>query len=154
MPTTEETQETPKKIRRGRPPGTRRKRHDPEPAPTDGDYAPLDVLGKSPEFEYFAYSARDMQRRFGQYEIEKWSETCARSPWDVFTEEMRGKPVLINGQLTLVRIPRARVEARRKRERDAYQALSRGVSDGDKGRGFEVSERETTTHTINVSKSY
>ena len=156
MSTTEETPADPPKLkkRRGPPPGTRRKRHDPTPAPIDGDYAPLDIAGKNPAFEYFAYSASDMERRFGQYEIEKWSENCAHSPWAVFTEELRGKPVTIRGQLTLVRIPRERIEARRRRERADYLAISRGqTNDEVNARGFKVTE-SATTQTFNVSKSY
>lgn len=143
----------PKTERRGRPPG-KRKRHDPDPAPIDGDYQPLDVVNKEAGFEYFALSDWDMRRRRHQFEIVKWSPTCAHSPWDEFTEEMRGKDVKINGQLTLVRAPKEKLEARRKRERDAYNKMTQGITADAKGRGFDVNETIMPMDAINVSGAY
>lgn len=140
--------------RRGRPPGTKHKRHDPAPAPIDGDYQPLDVVGKEPGFEYFALSDHDRRMRGHRYEVVRWAEKCAHSPWEVFQEENRGKEVRINGQLTLVRAPTERVEARRQRERDAYKKMTKGISDGARQRGFDVNESVMPTDSINVSGSY
>lgn len=134
--------------RRGRPPGPQktRKRHEVTAAPVDGDYQPLDVVGKEPGFNYVAMSARDRQRRGHQYEVVKWSEKCAHSPWEVFTEELRGKDVMINGQLTLMRIPTARDEARKKRERDNFRAAASGISAQDAERGHSPSAKTMVTH--------
>jgi hypothetical protein len=151
----ENVPEAPKVRRRPGPkPGAKKRRHDPEPAPIDGDYQPLDVVGKEPGFEYFALSNHDRQRRGHQFEVVRWSEKCAHSPWEVFSEELRGKEVKINGQLTLMRAPKERVEARRKRERDAYRAQSQAITAEAKGRGFDVTESIMPTHTINVSGAY
>lgn len=142
--------------RRGRPPGkaAKKRRHDPAPAPIDGDYQPLDVIGKEKGYEYFALSARDMMRRGHQFETVKWSEKCAHSPWEVFKEEMRGKDVKINGQLTLVRAPTERVEARRRAERAAHVALTEGLNASARQRGFDVNETITPMDAINVSGAY
>ena len=141
--------------RRGRPPGGKRTRNDPAPAPIDGDYQPLDIVGEEQGFQYIAMSDHDRRRRGHQFEVERWSEKCAHPPWEVFSEEMRGREVKVNGQLTLMRCPTERIEARRRREREAYQAMSRGLIQSDKDRGFDVVERSSiNTHTINVSGSY
>src|SRR6185369_2531077 len=93
----ENVPEAPKVRRRPGPkPGAKKRRHDPEPAPIDGDYQPLDVVGKEPGFEYFALSNHDRQRRGHQFEVVRWSEKCAHSPWEVFSEDLRGKEVKIN----------------------------------------------------------
>ena len=142
--------------RRGRPKGAvqAKRRKDPQPAPIDGDYQPLDVVNKKPGFFYCAMSTYDRQRRGHQFEVERWSEDCAHSPWETLTDENRGKEVKINGQLTLMRCPQERIDARRKRERDAHRAQATGLTDAAKAQGFEVRDRTINTHTINVSKSY
>ncbi len=136
--------------RRGRPAGAKtRKRHDPSPAPVDGDYQPLDIVGKEEGFEYFAFSDYDRQRRGHQFEPERWSEKCAHPPWEVFKEEMRGQEVKVGRQLTLMRAPKARMEARRKRERDAYLSARAGAEAADTARGHNP-QRPTVTNTHNI----
>lgn len=131
-----------------------RKRHDPSPAPVDGDYQPLDITGKEAGWNYVAMSDRDRQRRGHQYEVVRWSATCAHPPWEVFTDELAGKEVKVNGQLTLMRIPAARDEARKKRERDAHRAASQGISAQDAAAGFSPSARSMVTHTLPVNHAY
>ncbi len=149
-----ETEAAPK--RRGRPAGTKtRKRHDPAPAPVDGDYQPLDIVGKQPGFEYFAFSDHDRQRRGHQFEPERWSEKCAHPPWEQFREELRGQEVKVGRQLTLMRAPKAQVEARRKRERDSFRAASAGIAAADTDRGHSPQKPTIhTTHTIPVHGAY
>ncbi len=155
MSTEAEIAEPKTKRRGGRPPGSKtRKRHDPSPAPVDGDYQPLDVVGKESGYDYFAFSDRDRQRRGHQFEVVRWSEKCAHSPWEIFKEELRGQEVKINGQLTLMRAPKAHVEARRKRERDAYRAASAATAAADTARGFTPSANVINTHNIPVAGAY
>lgn len=151
---TSEVQAPPPARKRGRPPGNKRKRHDATPAPIDGDYQPLDVVGKQAGFDYVALSDHDRQRRGHWYEVERWSETCAHPPWDVFTDDKRGKEVKINGQLTLMRIPTARNQARKDRELAAYREASRGPSSAAEGRGFGVTETAMAMDAFDVSGAY
>lgn len=149
---TPETEEAPQPRKRpGRKPG---KRRDPVPAPVDGDYQLLDIVNKQPGFEYFALSDFDRRKRGHQYEVERWAEDCAHPPWETFRPELRGQEVKVNGQLTLMRAPKAQVEARRKRERDGFRAQSAGIREANEGRGFGVNESFVNTHNIPVAGAY
>lgn len=155
-----ETQEATKPTkRRGRPPGVKTKatrpRHELTEAPIDGDYQPLDIVGKDPAFEYAAMSVRDRQRRGHQYEVERWSETCAHPPWEAFREDMRGQEVKVNGELTLMRIPKERDRARKQRELNAFRAARDGIVAADAERGHRPQkEKRMVTHNVPVQRVY
>lgn len=155
-----ETQEAPKAKRKpGRPPGVKgakaRARHELTEAPIDGDYQPLDVVNKDPAFEYVAMSTRDRQRRGHQYEVVRWSEGCAHSPWESFKEELRGQEVKINGELTLMRIPKERDQARKRREMNSFRAARDGIAAADADRGHRPQkEKRMVTHNVPVQRVY
>lgn len=155
-----EPTEAPKTKRRGRPPGAKsatkvRARHELTEAPVDGDYQPLDVVNKNPAFEYAAMSSRDRQRRGHQYEVERWSESCAHSPWETFREELRGQEVKVNGELTLMRIPKERDRARKQRELNAFSAARDGIAASDAARGHKPqTEKRMVTHKVPVQRVY
>lgn len=147
-----------KPKRRGRPPGKARPRHELTAAPVDGDYGYLDIVGKDPAFNYVAMSAHDRERRGHHYEPERWSENCARPPWATFDETKRGQEVQINRQLTLMKIPRERDNARKRRELESFRAAQNGVSQiGTQGEFASVEvtqDKSVKTHEFRVNHIY
>lgn len=94
----------PAKRKVGRP---AKRRHDPPPAPVDGDYALDDIVNKARGFDYGLIS----RRQRGKYQArgwvpERWSADCARSKWD-YGEHVNGDEVTVNNELTLMKIPSA-----------------------------------------------
>lgn len=148
-----------KPKRRGRPPGKATKvrpRHELTAAPVDGDYQPLAVTNKNPAFHYVAMSAHDRKRRGHRYEVERWSENCAHAPYETFSEAIRGQEVKINGELFLMRIPKERDLAFKRRELATFNAAKDGVAQESTGVGHEVRpEKRVVTHSaIPVSHIY
>lgn len=150
-----------KPKRRGRPPGKTkvRPRHELTAAPVDGDYGYLDITGKDPAFNYVAMSAHDRERRGHHYEPERWSENCAHPPWVQFEESKRGQEVQVNRQLTLMKIPRERDNARKRRELETFRAAKSGVAAAPNSRGEFATvenqeERSIQTHEFRVNHIY
>lgn len=116
----------PPKRKAGRPP---KKRHDPEPAPIDGDYQNDHITGKQAGWDYGLVSDR-LRGKYLAYgwQVERWGAGCARPLWD-YGEHKDGEEVRINNQLTLMKIPTDRRNKINQRERqwhtDAKAALKR-----------------------------
>ena len=109
----EEVPATPTKRKPGRP----KKRHDPAPAPIDGDYSLDQVVNKRPGFDYGLISARQRGRYQARGWIpERWSAGCARSKWD-YGQHKDGDEVQVNNDLTLMKIPTDRRQAMESSER-------------------------------------
>jgi hypothetical protein len=143
-----------KRGRKPGPQGPRKKRVDPASAPVDGFYAPLDVVGKKPGFQYVALSPWDRRRRGHQFEAVRWSETSEHPPYEVFTDEMRGKEVMLNGQLFLMRVPLERDRARKESERRQHRAAMNGIAQGDADKGLTPTAKTMVTHNIPVHHVY
>lgn len=98
----EEVPATPTKRKPGRPP---KRRHDPPPAPIDGDYSLDQVVNKQPGFDYGLISVRQRGRYQARGWIpERWSTGCARGKWD-YGQHKDGDEVTVDGALTLMKIP-------------------------------------------------
>jgi hypothetical protein len=118
----------PAKRKVGRPP---KKRHDPPPAPVDGDYSLDQIINKDSAFDYGLIS----QRQRGRYQArgwipERWAAGCARSRWD-YGAHKDGDEVLVNNELTLMKIPLERraamADAERANHKEALNALKRAA---------------------------
>lgn len=128
------------KRKPGRPP--KAKRHDPAPAPVDGDYSLDQVINKAPGFDYGLIS----QRQRGRYQArgwiaERWGAGCAQSKWD-YGKHVDGDEVTVNGELTLMKIPVERREqiaaAERSKHSEALTALKRAaINSGGKFTEFQ-----------------
>lgn len=109
------------KRKPGRP---AKKRHDPAPAPIDGDYSLDQIVGKQAGFDYGLVSARQRARYQARGWIpERWGPDCARSKWD-YANHATGDEIVINNELTLMKIPADR--------RAAMDASERVWHDGAK----------------------
>ncbi len=104
------------KIKRkpGRPP---KRRHDPPPAPVDGDYSLDQVVNKQPGFDYGLIS----HRQRGRYQArgwmpERWGADCAHSKWD-YGQHKDGDEVTVDNALVLMKIPTERRQAMDSAER-------------------------------------
>lgn len=105
---------TPPKRKPGRP---AKRRHDPAPAPIDGDYSLDQVVNKRAGFDYGLISVRQRGRYQARGWIpELWSKDCAHSAWD-YGQHKDGDEVTVDGALTLMRIPTARRQAMETSER-------------------------------------
>jgi len=125
----DETETVVPKVRRK--PGRKPKlRHDPDPAPIDGDYQNDQITNKQPGWDYGLVSPRLRGRYIAQgWQVERYGPDCARPLWD-YGEHKDGDEVReMNGQLTLMKIPTERRERITQRERqwhtDAKAALKR-----------------------------
>lgn len=130
---------TPIKRKAGRPP---KKRHDPPPAPVDGDYSLDEIVNKAAGFDYGLIS----KRQRGKYQARGWiperySADCARSKWD-YGEHVNGDEVTVNSELTLMKIPSARrsamVTAERRWHSSAKEQLRKSAEEsGGRFRAFQ-----------------
>jgi hypothetical protein len=75
------------KKRRGRPPGTAKKRHDPEAAPVNGDYSQDVILNKEAGKRYAWLSNDDVPRfRHRGYVKSERTPNGPRPAWDMGTD--------------------------------------------------------------------
>lgn len=116
------------KKKRGRPP---KRRHDPPPAPVDGDYSLDQIVNKDAAFDYGLISGRQRGRYQARGWVpERWAAGCARSRWD-YGQHKDGDEITVNGELTLMKIPVARraemANAERAQHNEALNALKRAA---------------------------
>jgi hypothetical protein len=126
------------KRKPGRP---AKKRHDPAPAPIDGDYSLDQVVNKQAGFDYGLVSKRQRARYQARgWTPERWGPNCARSKWD-YGEHVNGDEILINNELTLMKIPadlRNEIARAERRPHDAAKAALKqaAVDSGGKFKQF------------------
>lgn len=116
---------------RRRPGRPKKLRHDPDPAPIDGDYVLDRIVNKEIGVDYALVSRRQrapMQAR--GWTPERWGTDCARPQWD-YNEHKDGDEVTVNGELTLMKMPASRhaqqVAAERKWHTDAKDQLRKAA---------------------------
>lgn len=131
--------ETPK--RRGRPPGKKAKRHDPEEAPIDGNEGCDIVNGKDPDFEYFlAEQAEDRFKLEGRGAVvcSRENET-ARPFYD--RRANAGESAIIVKDLVLMKMPKKQFQAQQAnhlaRAKQRTVALKRDAT-GNVGSGLST----------------
>lgn len=119
----------PKRNKGGRP----KKRHDPAPAPIDGDYRNDAIANKAAGWDYGLIADRERGKYLSRgWQVERYGAGCATPKWD-YGEHSSGDEVRINNQLTLMKIPTARhsaiTESERRWHSDAKAALKQVAKD-------------------------
>lgn len=131
--------EQPKK-RRGRPPGTGKKRHDPEPAPVNGDYSQDVILNKEAGKRYAWLSNDDVPRfRHRGYTKTERRPDGPVPAWDMGSETDAGFTV---GGLTAYEVSEETVQRFEARDRAPSEHRMQAIHAAAKATGGYMT-RET-----------
>lgn len=123
-------------------------RFDPDDAPIDGDYQMDQVINKDPSKTYALVCAEDMPRMKGRgYVPTERTEGGARP---VFGEIGGDGHHVVNGQLTLMEIPKARAE---RIQREAESRGSLRWNSEQQSETFEQSDRSVSRRTERLEQS-